>query len=72
MESFKDMNKYYRISYYLRRFFSHAPGRLAVMDFNIRHPRFSYPMAALTSGAVPGYRQGIWGYEIMKSARRIA
>jgi len=69
---FKEMNKYYRISYYLRRLFSHIPGRLSVMDFNIRHPLFSYPMMALTSAAIPGYRKGMWNYEIMKNAKRIA
>ena len=73
IREFRDMNKYYRISYYLRRFFSHVPGRrLAMMEFNIRHPLFAYPMMLLTSAAVPGYRQGIWNYEIMKSARRVA
>jgi len=72
IKDFKDMNRFYRISFYLRRFFAHAPGRLAMMEFNIRHPLFSYPMMALTSAAVPGYRHGIWNYEIMKSAQRIA
>ena len=71
MKEFKEMNKHYRISYYLRRFLSHVPGRLAMMDFNMRHPLFSYPMMALTSAAVPGYRQSIWGYEIMKGAKRV-
>jgi hypothetical protein len=28
-------------------------------------------MMALTSAAVPGYRKGIWNYEIMKNAKRI-
>jgi hypothetical protein len=72
IREFKDMNRFYRISYYLRRFFSRLPGRLAVMDFNIRHPRIAYPMMYLTSAAVPGYRRGIWNYEVMKSARRVA
>jgi flavin-dependent dehydrogenase len=72
IREFKDLNRYYRISYYLRRFFSRAPGRLAVLDFNMRHPLIAYPMMALTSAAVPGYRKGIWNYEVMKSARRIA
>ena len=71
MKEFKEMNKHYRISYYLRRFLSHMPGRLAMMDFNMRHPLFSYPMMALTSAAVPGYRQSIWSYEIMKGAKRV-
>ncbi len=71
-EQFSEMNKYYRISYYLRRFFSRVPGRLAVMDFNMRHPRVAYPMMVLASAAVPGYRQGLWSYEIMKTARRVA
>ncbi len=72
IKAFKEMNRFYRISYYLRRFFSRIPGRLSVMDFNIRHPLFAYPMMALTSAAVPGYRHGFWNYEIMKTARRIA
>jgi flavin-dependent dehydrogenase len=71
IREFKGMTKFYRIGYYLRRFFSHIPGRLAAMDFNMRHPLLSYPMMALTSAAVPGYRHGFWNYEIMKSARRI-
>ena len=71
IEAFKDMNKFYRVSYYMRRFFSNIPGRLAVMDFNMRHPLLSYPMMALTSAAVPGYRHGFWNYEIMKTAKRI-
>lgn len=71
IREFKQLNKHYRLNYYLRRFFNHVPGRLAVMDFNLRHPLFSYPMMALTSAAVPGYRKGIWGYEIMKDAKRM-
>jgi flavin-dependent dehydrogenase len=72
IQAFRDMNRFYRISYYLRRFFSRVPGRLAAMDFNIRHPLFSFPMMALTSAAVPGYRHGFWNYEVMRSARKVA
>ena len=68
---FKEMNKYYRINYYLRRFFDRVPGKLAMMDFNMRHPLPCYPMMAITSAAVPGYRKGVWAYEIMKGAKRI-
>lgn len=72
IDAFRGMNKFYRVGYYLRRFFSRVPGRLAVMDFNLRHPVFAFPLMFLTAAAVPGYRKGIWNYEVMKSARRIS
>ena len=71
IQEFKNMNRFYRISYYMRRFFSRMPGRLAMMDFNIRHPLIAYPMMLLTSAAIPGYHHGTWNYEVMKSAKRV-
>jgi flavin-dependent dehydrogenase len=71
INEFKDLTRFYRISFYLRRFFSRVRGGLAMMDFNVRHPLFSYPMMLLTSGSVPGFRRGMWNYRMIKSAERI-
>ncbi len=71
-KDFKEMNKFYRLGYYMRAVFSHLPGKLSMLQFHLRHPVLSFPMMAIGSLTVPGYRLSYWSYETMKGAKRVA
>lgn len=72
MREFKRLTRYYRIGYYMRAIFSRLPrGEFDMFEFNMKHPVLSFPMMALASLSIPGYRQSMWSREIMKNAERI-
>ncbi|MEW6443930.1 MAG: NAD(P)-binding protein [bacterium] len=71
LAEFRRITRYYRIAYYVKQFQKSLPPNLAAMEFSLRHPRLFYPMMAISSVSVPGYRQGNWNYEVMKKLERV-
>lgn len=69
---FRRMNRYYRVGYYLKEAQRLSGRKIALYQFNVDHPRLSFPLLAASSLAVPGYRGGYWNYEIARGAQRIA
>ena len=68
-QEFKRLNRYYRVAYFLKEFQRRLPGRLAVLEASVRHPRLLLPLSAVSSLAVPGYRRGLWVMQVMRGAR---
>jgi flavin-dependent dehydrogenase len=71
MKEFRRITRYYRIAYFVKEFQKRMPKNMEMMEFSLMHPRLFYPMMWITSLAVPGYRQGIWSYEIMKRIEKV-
>ena len=71
LKEFKRLNKFYSIAYYLRQFFSFVPNKLTIMEVTMKYPLASFPMMAVASLAVPGYRKSIWNYDVAKGMKRI-
>jgi flavin-dependent dehydrogenase len=68
LESFKKLNKYYSLAYCMKEFLRFLPRRLrnSIFLLTVTHPRAMFPMIWATSLGVPGYRKGVWYYDILR------
>jgi flavin-dependent dehydrogenase len=71
IREFKRLNRFYSIAYCLKEFFRFMPGKLTFMELTVRYPSVFFPVMAISSLAVPGYRKGFWNYTVMKGVERV-
>ena len=71
IKEFKRINRFYRLAYYMKEFQRLIPNERALFEFNVRHPLLLFPMTALISLAIPGYRHGFWNRDMVRGAEQI-
>ncbi len=69
LKAFKRLTKYYSLSYWLKEFLRLLPRSLrnSIFLLTVTRPRVMFPLVCVTSLGVPGYRQGFWYYDLMRS-----
>jgi len=70
-KAFRHLNRFYKLAYLMKEMQKNLPGKLAILEANIRFPNLMLPMTAVTSLAVPGYRRDLWARNMVKGVQRI-
>jgi flavin-dependent dehydrogenase len=70
-KAFRRISRFFPVAFYLKQFQKKLPASPALMEFSLRHPRLFYPLMIVPSFSVPGWRGGVWNYEVFRGAERV-
>jgi hypothetical protein len=71
-KAFRRISRFFPVAFYLKQFQKKLPASPALMEFSLRHPRLFYPLMIVPSFSVPGWRGGVWNYEVFRGAERVS